>query len=141
MAGPNPRAYDKHDSRGVFHCRIGTHNGTIAAAANKGVVKVPPGINGEVVGWSFRIGVGGTVGAAGPPLTINRSLAGTGTAEPIGTMSIVGTNADGKTYSGTATTTGTFLADDEIQIRSVAGTVALQLTEIECWVSWQERYV
>ena len=119
--------------------RIGTFNGTIAAAAALSTFKVPPGVNGEVLGYSMAIGVGGTVAAAGPKITVVRSLAGTGST-PLGTISLVGTYADAATVSGTVTSTGTFIAGDTLIFKSVAGTVALELTEIDAYVTWRERY-
>lgn len=68
----------------------------------------------------MRLITGGT--AAGPVITFNTSLAGTGTVAPIGTFTF-GTAANGAVTSVTLADTQ-LAANDEIVIQNVAGTVA-----------------
>jgi hypothetical protein len=137
--------YDDDCYQGVRMLKIrpiGTLAGTCATAARLVDFTVPPGMNGEVLGYSAVVNVDGTdVAAAGPGVTFNRSLAGTGTKVPLGTLTLVGTNAVGKQYTGTMTTKGTFLAGDVLSVWSVAGSVATLPREIDVYLTWRERAV
>jgi hypothetical protein len=68
----------------------------------------------------LRCITGGT--AAGPVITVGKSLAGTGAVSAVGTYTF-GTQANGAVGSASLTST-TFSENDEIVITNVAGTVA-----------------
>lgn len=92
--------------------------GTVASATD--LLRIPLVHELKVNAMRIRLITGGT--AAGPTITLNKSLAGTGTVSPIGTYAF-GTQANGAVASVTVASTD-FEANDEIVIQNVAGTVA-----------------
>jgi hypothetical protein len=93
--------------------------GTNAAAAD--LLRVPvAGGNIKVNKARLRLTTGGT--AAGPVVTFNKSVGGTGALSPIGTYTC-GTSANGAVASVTLTSTE-FDADDELVLQVAAGTAA-----------------
>lgn len=92
--------------------------GTAASATD--LLRIPLAAGQHINKAKLRLITGGT--AAGPVITFNTSLAGTGTVSPIGTYSF-GTSANGTQVS--VTLADTFMTDgDELVIQNVAGTAA-----------------
>lgn len=133
------RSYDD-DSFSVVHQLpvIGkTIAGTQAASAEVFVWKVSSNLTaGKVPAVAYNITTGGT--AAGPAVTIERSLAGTGAAEVFGTLTF-GTVAN-STAGNMSITSTNFLAGDEVRIKTVVGTAASSPI-VDFFIGWQERYV
>lgn len=92
--------------------------GTAASATD--LLRIPLAVGQHVNKAKLRLITGGT--AAGPTITFNTSLAGTGALAPIGTYAF-GTSANGAQVSVTLADT-TLVDGDEIVIQNVAGTVA-----------------
>jgi hypothetical protein len=92
--------------------------GTAASATD--LLRIPAAAQLHVNKARLRLLTGGT--AAGPVITFNTSLAGTGAVAPIGTHTF-GTSADGSVASVTLADT-VLAANDELVIQNVAGTVA-----------------
>lgn len=132
------RSYDDNSFGAVHQLpRTGVSiSGTQAAAAELFVWKASANLNGKVTGASYNITTGGT--AAGPTVTLERSLAGTGAAEVFGTLAF-GTAANSTAGNMTLTTTN-FVAGDEIRLKTVAGTAAATPV-VDFFIEWQERYV
>lgn len=104
---------------------IGADNTGLAvvgtAAADTVLLRIPICANVAVNGTArFRSITGGT--AAGPAITIGKSLAGTGAVVALGTHTF-GTDADGTTAAMALTST-TFDPGDEVILSLVAGTAA-----------------
>jgi len=92
--------------------------GTAASATD--LLRIPLAGNYHCNKVRMRLLTGGT--AAGPTITFNTSLAGTGALAPIGTYAF-GTSADGSVASVTLADTR-LAANDEIVVSNVAGTAA-----------------
>lgn len=91
------------------------------AASDTAVFRMPMSTNVRVAGTArIRLNVGGT--AAGPTVTIGKSLAGTGAVTVIGTYAS-GTAANG-TVASIALTSTDFDPGDELVITNLAGTAA-----------------
>lgn len=91
------------------------------AASDTVLLRMPVTQNMAVNGTArIRSITGGT--AAGPAITIGKSLAGTGAVVALGTHTF-GTDADGTTAAMTLTST-TFDPGDEVVVSLVAGTAA-----------------
>ena len=114
----NPR-YDVRQILGIANDVGISVSGTIASAAKVARVRFPRAV--EVTGVSYFNHTGGT--AAGPKVTVNKSLAGTGSAVPFGTANIAGTVAN-NTGADMEITATEFAAGDHLIINSVAGTAA-----------------
>lgn len=92
--------------------------GTAASATD--LLRIPLAVGTKLNTLKMRMSTGGT--AAGPTITVNSSLAGTGALVPIGTYAF-GTNANGAVATLSFTSTE-FANGDEVVISNVAGTVA-----------------
>ncbi len=93
--------------------------GTAASATV--LLRIPIAVDGlRINKLRVRMTTGGT--AAGPAITVGKSLAGTGTVVACGTATF-GTSADGAVATTTLTSTD-FDAGDEIVITNLAGTAA-----------------
>jgi len=112
----NPR-YDTRQIIGIANDVGISVSGTIATAAKVARIRFPRAV--KVSGVSYFNHTGGT--AAGPSVTVNKSVAGTGTASAFGTANIAGTVGDNTGADMTITATE-FSAGDHLIINSVAGT-------------------
>lgn len=93
--------------------------GTAASATV--LLRIPIAVDGlRINKMRLRMTTGGT--AAGPSITVGKSLAGTGAVTAIGTQAF-GTSADGSTATVSLSSTD-FDAGDEIVITNLAGTAA-----------------
>lgn len=91
------------------------------AAATTVLLRIPISTNVNLCGTArLRMSTGGT--AAGPTITIGKSLAGTGAVVALGTYAF-GTSADGSKATIGLTSTD-FDPGDEVVISNVAGTAA-----------------
>lgn len=117
-----------------------TINGTIAAAAVIKSFKVPANTNGNITGITAVVTTGGTVGSAKAiAIAVARSLAGTGTAEMYGTLTLGSVIPDGTAYSQ-AITGGSFLAGDVLSIRTAATLTAAYAPVVDFMLEYQEQY-
>ena len=89
-------------------------------AADAVLLRIPLVNDRQVNAMRLRMSTGGT--AAGPAITIGKSLAGTGAVSAIGTYTF-GTSANGSTASVSLTST-IFDANDEVIVSVLAGTAA-----------------
>jgi len=92
--------------------------GTAASATD--LLRVPCITGKRVNKARLRLTTGGT--AAGPSITFNKSVGGTGALSPIGTHTF-GTSANGAVANVTLASTD-FDINDELVIQTVAGTAA-----------------
>lgn len=91
------------------------------AAADTVLLRIPiAGRDVQINRLRLRMTTGGT--AAGPTITVGKSLAGTGAVVACGTFAF-GTSANGATGSSNLTTTS-FVEGDEIIVSNLAGTAA-----------------
>jgi len=91
------------------------------AASDTVLLRIPVAVEGLKLNQArIRAITGGT--AAGPTITIGKSVGGTGAVTAIGTQAF-GTNANGSVFTTTLTSTE-FDEGDEIVVTNVAGTVA-----------------
>lgn len=91
------------------------------AASDTVILRIPiAGHDVQINRLRLRMTTGGT--AAGPTITVGKSLAGTGAVVACGTFAF-GTSANGATGSANLTTTN-FSEGDEIVISNLAGTAA-----------------
>jgi len=119
-----------------------TLGGTSAAvAAITGCIfKIPSTWNGVLKSVSAYIKTGGTVASAGVVGLIQRSLAGTGAYASIGTLSFLGTYADGAVFVGAVDSTVVVLGGDILRLAVGAGTVAQTLV-ITVSAVFQEAFI
>ncbi len=91
------------------------------AASNTVLLRMPIAVDAVLINrMRLRMSTGGT--AAGPSITVGKSLAGTGAVSAIGTYAF-GTSADGSVATVSLTSTE-FGEGDEIVISNLAGTAA-----------------
>ena len=118
---------------------LGGTNAAVAAITGT-IFKIPSTWNGILKSVSAYIKTGGTVASAGVVGLIQRSLAGTGAYASIGTLSFLGTYADGAILAGAVDSTVTVLGGDILRLAVGAGTVAQTLV-ITVTAAFQEAFI
>jgi len=104
------------------------------------IFKIPSTWNGVLKSVSAYIKTGGTVASAGHVGLIQRSLAGTGAYASIGTLSFLGTHADGAVLAGAVDSSVTVLGGDILRLAVGAGT-NLQTLTVTVTAAFQEAFI
>lgn len=107
------------------------------AASDTELFRIPVGENLTIDKIRIVAMTGGT--AAGPTITIGKSLGGTGTVAAFGTNAF-GTNANNAAFSVTVGTGNTFVDGDHIVVTNKAGTAA-STPKVNIELGWVETFV
>jgi hypothetical protein len=123
-------------SKRVIPINFAALNGTVTSSTVKGCARIEEPI--DIYDCSASFTVGGVL--IDTVLLVGRSLAGTGAFTAIGTMTLTGTQAVTGVVAGSASSTGTFIAGDQIQIARAAGTETGVAAGV-VYVNVKERFV
>lgn len=133
------RQYTEFTHRGAWFYPALQLNGTTATSDTPiAATKTPVPFPCKIVAAERTSTIAGTVASATwANIVVQKSVQGTGSFTTIGTMSILGTEANGSVGAATFGTNVNFNAGDVVCITALAATVALQHTANIC-IAYQE---
>lgn len=127
------RTYDQFGHRALTHFGGAVVIGTVATATQLDATKIQFPFPAKLTAARMIFTTGATAAVASLPVTIQKSVSGTGSYSSIGTFAITGTNATSSTATATlgSGTTVNVAAGDVLAIGVAAGTNANQTANID----------